>query len=181
MAAMADEDDQALVARARLGEGAALDALVSRHSRAVYELAYRVLGDSDLAEDAAQDAFVRALRALKGFRGDASFRTWLLRIALNTARSAGRTRTRRGEVPLELVSETLGGDADPEREAVARTEAARAERALAALPEKQRLAVTLRLHQGLSHREIADLTDMSEGSARVNYHLGVKRLRELLK
>ena len=174
------EDDEALVRQAREGEEAALDALVSRHHRAVYEVAYRVLGDADLAADAAQDAFVKAIRALPTFRGDASVRTWLLRIGLNTARSAARKRTSRREVPLEEVSGTLAGPSDPERLAVARTEAERAERALAALPEKQRLAVSLRVHHGLSHREIGALTDTSEGSARVNYHLGIRKLRELL-
>lgn len=178
---MAESDDAALVRRARAGEATALDALVARHHRAVYEVAYRILGDGDQAADAAQDAFVRAIRALDGFRGDASFRTWLLRIALNTARSAGRKQTRRREVPLEAVSATLEGSSDPGRQAVTRTEAERAERALAALPEKQRLAVSLRIHQGLSHREIGELTGSSEGSARVNYHLGIRKLRELLK
>ena len=181
MSARTELDDGALVQRARGGEEAALDALVSRHHGAVYELAFRVLGDSEAAADAAQDAFVRAIRRLDTFRGEASFRTWLLRIALNTARSAGRRTTRRREVPLEAVAGSLAGGRDAENDVVARTEAERAERALATLPEKQRLAVSLRLHQGLSHREIGALTDASEGSARVNYHLGIKRLRELLK
>lgn len=180
MSALA-EDDDALVRRAREGEAAALDALVSRHHRAVYEVAYRVLGDADLAADATQDAFVKAIRALATFRGDASLRTWLLRIGLNTARSAGRKRTSQREVPLEAVSGTLMASSDLERRAIARTEAERAEQALATLPEKQRLAVSLRVHQGLSHREIGELTDTSEGSARVNYHLGIRKLRELLK
>ncbi|NIP78214.1 MAG: RNA polymerase subunit sigma-24, partial [Gemmatimonadetes bacterium] len=73
--------DEGLVARARRGERTAMDELVSRHHRAVYEVTYRVLGDPDAAADAAQDAFLRALGALDSFRGDASFRTWLLRIA----------------------------------------------------------------------------------------------------
>jgi RNA polymerase sigma-70 factor, ECF subfamily len=181
VSARAEEDDAALVTRARGGEAVALDALVSRHHRAVFEVAYRVLGDRDQAADAAQDAFVKAIAALDGFRGDASFKTWLLRIALNTARSAGRKRTRRREVSLEAVSGSLEGSSDPERHALTRREAERAERALASLPEKQRLAVSLRIHQGLSHREIGALTDSSEGSARVNYHLGIRKLRELLK
>ena len=174
------EDDAALVRRARGGEGSALDALVARHHRAVYEVAWRVLGDADEAADAAQDTFVRAFGALGGFRGDASFRTWVLRIALNTARSAGRKRTRRREVPLDAAPEQAGGT-DPARSAIERSEAERAERALSSLPEKQRLAVSLRVHQGLSHREIGALTGSSEGAARVNYHLGLKRLRELLR
>ncbi len=157
-----------------------MDELVSRHHRAVYEVTYRVLGDPDAAADAAQDAFLRALGALDSFRGDASFRTWLLRIAANTARSAGRKTTRRREVALGAVGDGPVGGHDPERQAVDRTEVERVEEALKALPEKQRLAVSLRIHQDLSHREIGDVLGSSEGAARVNYHLGIKRLRELL-
>jgi RNA polymerase sigma-70 factor (ECF subfamily) len=171
------EDDAALVARARRGDGTALDALVSRHHAAVYAVAYRVLGDPDAAEDAAQETFLKAIRALDGFRAEASFKTWLLRIAANTATSAGRTRTRRREVALEP---TVEGGRSPEREAVLRTEAERVEAALAELPEKQRLAVSLRLHEEMTHLEIAEVLGTSEGAARVNYHLGIKRLRERL-
>lgn len=173
-------DDEGLVARARAGEAAALDALVSRHQAAVYEVAYRVLGDPDAAADAAQEAFMRALAALNTFRGEAAFRTWLLKIAANVARSAGRKTTRRREVTLDAGPEPGGGADDPERQALVRTEAERVTRALEELPEKQRLAVTLRIHQDLSHREIGEVIGSSEGAARVNYHLGIKRLRELL-
>ena len=172
-------EDQGLVTRARDGEAAALDTLVSRHHAAVYEVTYRVLGDPDAAADAAQDTFMRALAALHTFRGEAAFRTWLLKIAANVARSAGRKTTRRREVTLEAVPEQGGAD-DPAHRAVVRTEAERVSRALETLPEKQRLAVTLRIDQDLSHREIGEVIGSSEGAARVNYHLGIKRLRELL-
>jgi RNA polymerase sigma-70 factor, ECF subfamily len=174
-------EEEALVERARAGDEAALDAIVQRHYRAVYEVAFRVLGDPELAADATQDAFVKAIRALGSFRGEASFKTWLLRIAANTARSAGRKTTSRREVELVPELQRGAGGPDPAREAVIRTEAARAARALQELPEKQRLAVSLRVYQGLSHREIAQALGSSEGAARVNYHLGLKRLRELLE
>lgn len=173
-------EDRGLVARARAGDRGAMDALVSAHHEAVYLVALRVLGDPEAAADAAQDTFIRAIRALPGFRGDASFRTWLLRIAANTARSAGRKTTSRREVALEPATAALASDADPARLAVNRTEVERVERALAELPEKQRLAVSLRIHQDMSHREISEILGSSEGAARVNYHLGIKRLKELL-
>jgi RNA polymerase sigma-70 factor (ECF subfamily) len=173
-------DEHGLVGRARTGEAAALDSLVTRHHAAVYEVTFRILGDADAAADAAQDAFVKALGALDGFRGEASFKTWLLRIAANVATSAGRKTTRRREVALEAAPEPASERSNPEREAVVRLEADRVTAALAELPEKQRLAVTLRIHQDLSHREIGEVIGSSEGAARVNYHLGIKRLRELL-
>lgn len=138
-----------------------------------------MLGDRDLAADAAQDALVSALRGLGRFRGEGSFRGWLLRIAVNTARSAGRRRTRRREQPLR--DDAPAAAPDPARATELRDEVARVEAALATLPEKQRLAVTLRVQQGLSHREIGEAIGCSEGAARVNYHHGVKKLREVLR
>ena len=173
-------EDDGLVARARAGEASALDALVSRHYEAVYEVTYRVLGDAATAADAAQDAFMKAIEALDTFRGEASFKTWLLRIAANVATSAGRRTTRRREVALDAVPQQSGGVGNPEHEAMVRTEAERVASAIESLPEKQRLAVTLRINQDLSHREIGEVIGSSEGAARVNYHLGIKRLRELL-
>jgi RNA polymerase sigma-70 factor (ECF subfamily) len=173
------EDDAALVERALAGDGPALDALVSRHHAGVYAVAYRVLGDPEAAADAAQDTFVKALRGLRGFRAESSFRTWLFRIAANTATSRGRQRTRQREVPLEGVA-WLEGGSSPETEAMVRTEVDRVGAALDRLPEKQRLAVTLRLQEDMTHREIAEVLDSSEGAVRVNYHLGIKRLREWL-
>ncbi len=179
VAARAADDDAALVAKGRAGDGEALDALVARHHRSVYGVALRIVGEPDAAEDVVQDTFVKALSALDGFRGDASFRTWLLRIAANTATSWGRRQTRRREVAL-APAERLPGPGSPERDAVLRTETERVESALAELPEKQRLAVSLRLQEDLSHRQIAEIIGSTEGAVRVNYHLGIKRLREWL-
>lgn len=173
-------EESLLLERARAGDAAAREQLVRRYLDDVYRLTSRILGDRELAQDATQDAFVNALGALDRFRGDASFRTWLLRIALNAARSVGRRQVRRREVTLVLAEHepALGQDAATRVEQS--TEAARVERVLATLPTKQRLAVTLRIQQGLSYAEIGAALDCSEGAARVNYHLGVKRLRELL-
>lgn len=177
----ADEaDETVLLDRARSGDRDALDALVGRYAGDVYGLALRILGDSDLAQDAAQDAFVSALGAVARFRGDASFRTWLLRIAANAARSIGRKRGRRRESPLPAADGVASPQRDAEETVIARMEGERVAKALEKLPEKQRIAVTLRTYQGLSYREIGQVAGCSEGSARVNYHLGVKRLRKLM-
>ncbi len=174
-------DEAALLEQARSGDGAALDRLIGRYLTDVYDVAYRILGDSDVAQDAAQDAFVNALNGLGKFRGEASFRTWLLRIAVNAARSVARRKVRRREIVIAPDDELVQQGPDPSAQVAFRSEAERMSGALAALPEKQRMAVTLRVYQGLSYHEIADLLGSSEGAARVNYHLGVKRLREILK
>jgi RNA polymerase sigma-70 factor, ECF subfamily len=124
---------------------------------------------------------INALRALHTFRGDASFRTWLLRIALNAARTMARRQYHRREVALEAAAELAANDTGAASDVVMKDEAERARELLAQLPEKQRMAVSLRVNQGLSYQEIGRVLDCTEGAARVNYHLGVKRLRELAK
>lgn len=175
------ESESALLARARSGDEDAREELVRLYLPDVYRLTRRVLSDHDLAEDATQDTFVNALGALARFRGEASFRTWLLRIAVNAAHSVGRRQARRREVTLVLADNEPTSDIGPAARAENRTEAERVDLMLAQLPTKQRLAVALRAQQGLSYAEIAAALSCSEGAARVNYHLGVKRLRELLQ
>lgn len=174
-------DESALLARARAGEADAVDQLVRKYLTDVHAVALRLLGDADLAQDAAQDAMVSALRSLDRFRGEASFRTWVIRIAVNAARTIGRRRTRRREVTLDVVHDHPLDALDAASAIVMHDEAARAMEMLKQLPEKQRMAVSLRIHQGLSYQEIGSVLDCSDGAARVNYHLGVKRLRELMK
>lgn len=174
-------DDRRLVEEARAGDVGARDRLVARYVDDVYALAYRVLGERDLAQDAAQDAMVNALGALGRFRGDASFRTWILRIALNSARSMLRRRFRRREVAIVAAEDVAAAAEDPSNRVVVLSEAERVRAALQRLPEKQRLSVSLRIEQGLGYAEIAQLIDSTEGAVRVNYHLGVKRLREMLQ
>lgn len=174
-------DDAALIARARAGDAHAVDLLVRKYLKDVHAVTSHLLGDYDLAQDAAQDAMVNAVNGLQRFRGDSSFRTWLLRVAVNAARSVGRRKTRRREVSIELVHEAAADEPDVAMMAVRHDEARRATEMLKQLPEKQRMAVTLRTQQGLNYQEIGALLDCTEGAARVNYHLGIKRLRELMR
>ncbi|MGH7502992.1 MAG: RNA polymerase sigma factor [Longimicrobiales bacterium] len=177
----AGHDETALIDRARAGDRDAQEDLVRRHLGHVFDLAYRILGDRDAAQDATQDAMISALGALGRFRGDASFRTWLLRITVNAAKTQFRRQFRRSEVKLTLASDVRSEAADPALAAVLKSEAARASAQLAKLPPKQRMAVVLRTSRGLSYAEVGEILECSEGAARVNYHLGIKRLRELLQ
>ncbi len=140
-----------------------------------------LLHDEEDAADATQETFLKAFRGLRGFRGDAAFRTWLLAIASNEVRGMLRRRSRRREAPLGEVEAYASDDPGPEEETVRRGEAQRLLRVLRKLPEKQRQAVTLRIFEGLSFREVGAVIGSSEGAARVNYHHGIKRLRELLR
>jgi RNA polymerase sigma-70 factor (ECF subfamily) len=172
-------DEATLIARARDGDRDAQEALVRRYTDDVFRVTYRLLGDRDLAEDAAQDAFVNALHGLGSFRGDASFKTWLLRVALNAAKTLGRRQTRRREIPLVAADTTPAATRDIADTVAGQSEGARLQTLLEKLPTKQRMAVILRVQNGLSYAEVGQAIDCSEGAARVNYHLGIKRLREL--
>ena len=172
--------DADLVHRARAGDLEAMDELVRRHNGAVYRTALGILRDEDRAQDAAQETFLKAIRGLAGFRGDSAFRTWLLTIVVNEARGILRRAGRRNEMSLEDSGPLTAGGTDPAERATTGLEVDRVRARLRELPEKQRMAVSLRIFEGLSFREVGEAIGSSEGAARVNYHHGIRRLREML-
>ena len=172
--------DADLLARARRGETAALELLVTRHQGVVYRFLLNFLRDEDQAADTTQDTFVKALGRLDGFRGEASFRTWLLAIAKNEALGRIRAHRRRREEALDDADVYPDESSASDEMAVWADEVRRVREALERLPEKQRLSVSLRLFDELSFKEIAEIIDSTEGAARVNYHYGIGRLREWL-
>lgn len=174
-------EDGELVVRARDGDERALGQLVSRHHAVVYRVVLGILRDPDQAEDAAQDTFLKAFRGLDGYRSEGAFRTWLLSIAANEARGALRRRGRRRETSLDDAPPVASRAPDAAREVVLRDEVHRVRSLMALLPEKQRLAVQLRVEEGLGFREVGRIIGSSEGAARVNYHHGIKRLRQWLE
>jgi RNA polymerase sigma-70 factor (ECF subfamily) len=177
----AELPDSELVERGRNGDEAALSALVTRHHAAAYRVAQALLRDDDTAQDVVQDAFLKAFRALSGFRGDAAFRTWLLTITANEARGALRKSKRLNEMALDDAGPVASDERDAAEFAALSQEAAKARELLGTLPEKQRLSVGLRIDEGLSFKEIGEVIGSTEGAARVNYFHGIRRLRELME
>jgi RNA polymerase sigma-70 factor (ECF subfamily) len=177
---LASPTDEELVQRVRKGDEQAMNLLVDRHHGVVFRTCAAILSDEDLAADASQNSFLKAFRAIERFRGEAAFRTWLLAIAGNEARGLLRKVKRRREDRLEDLDVLPAVGNDPSVEVTLRSEVERVREVLADLPERQRLSVTLRIFEGLSFREIGDSIDSTEGAARVNYHHGIQRLRELL-
>ena len=157
-----------------------MNVLVDRHHGVVFRRCAAILNDEDLAADASQNSFLKAFRAIDGFRGGAAFRTWLLAITGNEARSLLRKVKRRKEDGVEDLDMFSALGSDPLAEVTLRSEVARVREALANLPEKQRSSVSFRIFEGLSFRKIGESIDSTEGAARVNYHHGIQRLRELL-
>lgn len=172
--------DEELVDRARAGDLEAMDQLVSRHHGSVYRVAFGILRDEDGAADVAQETFLKAVRGLKGFRGDSSFKTWLLAIAANEARGVLRKAGRRKELALETIGPVASTRESAEDTMERAEDVSQVKKLLSDLPEKQKQAVTLRIFEELSFREIGAIIGSSEGAARVNYHHGIRRLREML-
>ncbi len=176
-----DDPDADVLAACRDGDTRAFDVLIRRHQRGVWRVVQRTLRNEADTADVVQLAFVRALRALPSFRGAATVRSWLYRIAINCALSW--LRDHRREVPTE-PSELLSAAASPEPSATQRLESqdrgAALRAAVAQLPPKQRLVLELRVFDDLSFREVAELADCSENTAKVNFHYALRRLRELM-
>ncbi|MBA2692443.1 MAG: sigma-70 family RNA polymerase sigma factor [Rubrobacter sp.] len=168
-------DDAALAARAKSGDRAAFSELVARHEDVVYRVCYRVLGSREDAEDAAQEAFVRAYRKLDSFEGRSSFKTWMVRLSMNV--SLNERSKRKGTLPEAPMPAPAP---DPERELLSSEAAARVHGALQKIQPNYRAAITLRDLEGLSYKEIGESLDIAEGTARVWAHRGRTKLREVL-
>jgi RNA polymerase sigma-70 factor (ECF subfamily) len=177
--ARAADPDLPLVERFRAGERRAFDELVRRHQRAIFTVARRYLRNDADAADIAQQTFVRAFKALDGFRGAASVRSWLYRIAINLALNHVRDHAR--EKAQEIEENRLTTNATGPQRIIAGEDAARLRAAVAELPPKQRMVLELRVFDDLSFREVAELADCTENAAKVNFHYAVKRLKELLR
>ncbi len=166
--------DQLLVERAQRGDKLVFDLLVRKYQHRVIAVITRYVRDPDEAMDVAQEAFIKAYRALDRFRGDSAFYTWIFRIAVNTAKNHIVSRGRRppdADVEVEDAEHFEGGGwlhevANPENE-LFKDELERAVyRALEKLPEDLRTAVTLREIDGLSYEEIAEVMDCPVGTVR---------------
>ncbi len=170
-----------LVERCKAGDEVAWRELVEVTHREVYTLCLRILRDPDDAAEATQDAYLKAWRGLKGFRGEAMFTTWLYRVASNAAISKHRSRKRRRVHEVGAEDELLQGMAafgSVESTAEVRADVAAVEEALRGLPDHYRIAVVLRDVYGLSIDEIAREMSISETAAKVRVHRGRKKLKE---
>ncbi len=176
MAGDASLTDEALVAAYRNGAQWAAGMLVERYAAKLGRFLYtRGAPEADL-EDLTQEAFFKAFRSLEGWRGEATFRSWLYRIALNLGRDAWRKGRKRTQVTLE--HEIPSTDGNPESLFEAQETGRRILRELGTLPRLQRDVFILRAQQGMNYAEIAQALNTTEGAARVHYHHALRRLKE---
>jgi RNA polymerase sigma-70 factor (ECF subfamily) len=171
-----EDPDRATVERVRAGERQLFGELARKYRIEIQRLVRAYVKTEEEAEDLAQQTFIQALRGLDGFRAEATFRTWLHRIATNLSMNYARDSKHGRTVSLEdveLITNALGTGKMAAREA-RRKLAAAVER----LPPKQRQVVELRLIHEMSFRAVGEIMAISEASAKANYQHAVKKLRE---
>ncbi|MDP2170266.1 MAG: RNA polymerase sigma factor RpoE [Rhodocyclaceae bacterium] len=169
------EADLVLVERVQSGDQEAFGLLVSKYQRKLLRLVMRFVRDSAEAEDVTQEAFIKAYRALPGFRGESAFYTWLYRIGVNTAKNWLVARSRRMPTVSEIASDDtndiddgglLRDDTTPEQILMSKQIGETVNAAMDALPEDLRTAIALREIEGLSYEEIAQVMDCPIGTIR---------------
>jgi len=171
----AGTSESQLIRLAADGEARAIRTLYDRYAPRVYAVVRRIAGDDDLAQDYAQEAWIRAIRALPTFRGDARFSTWLHRIAVNAALQALRksetSRKREAPIPDQIPIAPKGGDALLQKQL---------EQALDTLPEGMRRVLILHDVEGYTHEEIGDTLGVTSGTSKSQLFKARAKMRDLL-
>ncbi|MFH1559989.1 MAG: sigma-70 family RNA polymerase sigma factor [Chloroflexota bacterium] len=179
-----DIPDTSLVALAQQGDPDAFTQLAQRYERHIYNVSFRMLGDSQLAEDVTQETLLKAYRGMARFRGE-NLRAWLLRIASNTCNDFLRSRRGRQNLSLDLLTEESGdtwasSDPSPEQEALRGELGTEIQRGLLTLPREQRMVLILVDVEGMSYEEAAEASGISPGTLRSRLSRARAKLRDYL-
>lgn len=174
--------DLELVQQVRNGKREAYTELMRRYQQRVYWVARRIVGTHEDADDVAQETFVKAYLALGDFRGDASFFTWIYRIAVNLSLNHVRKQqvvNYLRESPI--IAAMLPAQDNPHRQLEAKELESRLQQAVLQLPEKQRAVFVMRYFDGMSYEEISKVLKTSVGGLKANYFHALKKVQEYLK
>lgn len=172
------DEDLDLIDRSEAGDREAFDDLVRKYQKPIYFMLYRMVSSHEDASDLMQKTFIKAFTGLRSFERRSSFKTWLYQIAINLAKNVYRDRGRFQQVPIDDViikknPKTLESLIRNENRLLLR-------KALADLPEKQRLTLMFRIQEEKKFEEIADIMKCSIGTAKANYHHAVQKLKVLM-
>ena len=172
-----------LVKKFQLGDKSAFEELVKRHQDLVFSLSFKLTGNRELANDVAQESFIRAWKAIEKFRGDSTFGTWIYRITVNTAWTLRKKAKKHYSLNIEDTQEPVVIDEkkDPELVAINSDLSVVLRKALNQIPLEQRIIVELKNIEGRSHKEIADYLDISVTAAKVRLHRAHQKLRNILE
>ncbi len=170
----ANQTDLELVRRVQSGDKSAFDVLVLKYQQKVINLVTRYVHDPHIAMDVSQESFIKAYKGLKNFRGDSAFYTWLYRISINTAKNHLVSKSRRmpdDDIDAQEAEQYDGGGklrdiSTPENQMLAEEIKSTLNKAIEALPDDLRIAITLRELEGLSYEEISDAMDCPIGTVR---------------
>jgi len=172
-----------LVRLSQLGDQTAFEQLVVRHQDLVFSLAFKLTGNKEMANDVAQEAFIRAWKAIDKFRGDSTFGTWIYRITVNSAWTLRKKAKKHNTLNIDETYEPVIIDEkrDPELVAINSDLSSTLINALDKIPLDQRIIVELKNIEGRSHKEIADILGISVTAAKVRLHRAHQRLRDILE
>ncbi len=175
---MSTKTDLELIQDVKRGVKSAFETLVQRHEKFLMKVVVRMTRDLDAAEDIVQDTFIKAFRRLSLFEGRSSFRSWLYQIALNTTRNRFR-KTNRETVGTDHLDVAVEGESESQMIAIDVRAVIQAE--VDKLPDRQKTALTLRVFEDLSFKEIADIMQCPYDTAKANYRHALLKLKERLE
>ncbi len=181
------QDDLAVVGQVQAGDRDAFRALVERHSRTVFRLAFRMTGNEQDAEEVVQETFLRTYKALDSFESRANFSTWLCRIGINCSlnlieqRKPAQPLAGEGDDGEEYEIQVASGDPDPERHALSGEVRQRVATAMSQLTAMERTAFVLRHFEGRSIEEISNVLEIRAGATKNTIFRAVQKLRRVLE
>lgn len=175
-------DEEKLIDRAAKGDAAAFNELLGAHEKRMYAVCLRMCGNHEDAQDCLQEAMLRVFRAISGFKGQASFSTWVYRVTMNTCLDELRRRKNKQTSSLDSLLDAGWSPSDemdtPERHAIAAEKQEAIRNTISELPEDMRSAIILRDIQGFSYDEIARILEINVGTIKSRISRGREKLRE---
>jgi RNA polymerase sigma-70 factor (ECF subfamily) len=177
---MTDQTDSHLVKSFKAGEEKAFNQLVLRHQKRIFDLIYRMTRNREDAADLSLEVFVRAYKNLKDFEERSSFYVWVAKIAVNLSLNFLKREKFRSFLSIFDLVETKTATDSPAKEMEKSELKVAIDRAIASLPARQRTAFVLKYYQDMSHQEIAEIMEITEGASKANYFQAVQKLQKLL-